>query len=416
MPPPYPEEWTRDKPGFSLGRPVSRGARHCRRNYLNLLVMYLGFLSLGEPTTAPPEVHLGRELTHAQRMTVDQLGASTAWWSPNASVAAGELGRGAGRARTTLDAIAKLTTAAATYKGGSGGAYAQPSCDSTRYENRRGSDNGTHRVGTMKTFSAGPVVPVVASRVKFFGKPTFDPRPLLSNRSKALYENPQNFRISPSGDFPVARVLASQSEFLLLLDKLDKGDRLVLRPASDSERRLRVGLQCTYKDEDLDRLILDARPPNAHEVHLKRFVRHMANASMLLEIVLADDEVLASYLDDIRDMYYVFQVSEARAHRNTFSREVRGSEVRHLMAFPAGAGDADKLVASLKTMAMGDTNACEIAQESHLAIAYESGLLRPSTFLSPAALAPRGPVAIGIIIDDYAPSAISRWSARCSSP
>ena len=112
---------------------------------------------------------------------------------------------------------------------------------------------------------------------------------------------------------------------------------------------------------------------------------------MLLEIVLADDEVLASYLDDIRDMYYVFEVSEARAHRNTFSREVRWSEVRGLGAFPVGARGADRLVASLKTMAMGDSNACEIAQEPHLAIALESGLLRPSTLLSPVALAPRGP-------------------------
>ena len=122
-----------------------------------------------------------------------------------------------------------------------------------------------------------------------------------------------------------------------------------------------MGLQCTYKDEDLDRLILDARPPNAHEVHLKRFVQHMANASMLLEIVLTDDEVLACYLDDIRDMYYVFEVDESRARRNTFSREVRGAEVRWLRAFPAGAKDADRLVAALKTMAMGDGNSCEIA-------------------------------------------------------
>ena len=181
---------------------------------------------------------------------------------------------------------------------------------------------------------------------------------------------------------------------------LDKTDRLLLRLASDSERHLRVGLQCTYKDEDLDRSLLDARPPNAHEVHLKRFVRHMANASMLLEIVLADDEVLASYLDDIRDMYFVFEVSESRARRNTFSRKVRGAEVRGLRAFPAGAKNADRSVAALTTMAMGDSNACEIVQEAHLAIAYESGLLQPSTFLSPAALAPRGPIATGIIIDD----------------
>ena len=46
----------------------------------------------------------------------------------------------------------------------------------------------------------------------------------------------------------------------------------------------------------------------------------MANSSMPLEIVLAEDEMLAHYLDDIRDMYYVFKVSDDRAKRNTFSR------------------------------------------------------------------------------------------------
>ena len=115
-----------------------------------------------------------------------------------------------------------------------------------------------------------------------------------------------------------------QSEFLKLLSVLDDTDRLLLRFAASSEPHLRVGLQCTYKDVKRDRLILDARPPNAHELQLKRFVRHMANASILLEIVLADDEILASYLYDIRDMYYVFEVSEARACRNTFARELRG--------------------------------------------------------------------------------------------
>ena len=282
----------------------------------------------------------------------------------------------------------------------SGEKYSQPTCDATRFEPRRGIDTGAFKVGTMATSSAGPVVPIVADRIAFFGKPSFDPRPLLTAQTRALYENPQNFRVTPTGDVPVARVLASQSEFLKLLASLDATDRLTLRPASESPKHLRVGLQCTYKDKERDRLILDARPPNAHEVHLKRFVRHMANASILLEIVLADDEVLASYLDDIRDMYYVFEVSHERACRNTFSREVRGADVRGLRAFPASADDSSRLVASLRTMAMGDTNACEVAQEAHLALAYESGLIRPESFLSPAALPPRGDVATGVIIDD----------------
>ena len=68
-------------------------------------------------------------------------------------------------------------------------------------------------VRTMKTFYAGPVVPVVAPRLKFFEKPSFDPRPLLSERSRAVYEEPGKFRIVPSGYVPVARVLASHIDF-----------------------------------------------------------------------------------------------------------------------------------------------------------------------------------------------------------
>ena len=251
MPPPYPEAWAREKPEVALGKLALRGARHCGQSYINLLTTYLGYLSLDEPTTAPREVCLGQKLTPSQLIAVAHLEASTAWWLPSSSVAAGELGRGAGRARTTLDAIARLTAAATSYQksseGGLGRNYSHPTCDSTRHERRRGVDSGTFKVGAMKTSSAGPVVPVVADRIAFFGKPTFDPRPLLTDRSRALYEHPQNFLIEPSGDIPVARVLASQTEFLKLLSTLDATDRLTLRFASDSDTRRLVGLQCTVR-------------------------------------------------------------------------------------------------------------------------------------------------------------------------
>ena len=80
-----------------------------------MLVTYLGFLSLGEPTTAPPSVRLGLELSASQRAAVANLEASTAWWLPSSSVAAEDLGRGTGRARTTIDAIARLSSAASSY-------------------------------------------------------------------------------------------------------------------------------------------------------------------------------------------------------------------------------------------------------------------------------------------------------------
>ena len=313
----------------------------------------------------PVHARLGCSLSPEQRAAVDSLEASLTWWSPNSAVAAAALGRGTGKALSTQDAVGRLTKAAVSYRK-LHDPYYNSSDTSTLRERRRGIDTGTFRVGSMKTFSAGPVVPVVASRIGFYDEPAFDPRPLLSPLSREVFEHPSRFLRTPTEDVPVARVLASQTEFLRLLELLDGSNRLLLRSASSSDRSRRVGLQCTYKDVDKDRLILDARPPNVHEVQLKRFIRHMANSSILLEIILEKDEILASYLDDIRDMYYVFQVSNDRAERNTFSREFRASEARHLRACPASAADHELLVASLRTMAMGDSNACEIAQESHL--------------------------------------------------
>ena len=113
----------------------------------------------------------------------------------------------------------------------------------------------------------GPVTPAIASRIDFFGEPTFDPRPLLSRKTKAVYENPSSFYIEPTGPVPVARVLASNVEFLKLPIKLDGLGRLQLHAAGSHPKHLQVGLQCTYKDGDRDRLILDARRPNAHESH-----------------------------------------------------------------------------------------------------------------------------------------------------
>ena len=125
MPPPYPEAWSRNKPEFALGKPVFRGAAHSRQSYLNLLVTYLGFLALGEPTSAPPNARLGLDLSPSQRAAVGNLEVSTAWWLPGSSVAAEDLRRGTGRARTTLDAIARLSSAASSFnktsEGGLGG-------------------------------------------------------------------------------------------------------------------------------------------------------------------------------------------------------------------------------------------------------------------------------------------------------
>ncbi|CAE8620686.1 unnamed protein product [Polarella glacialis] len=56
---------------------------------------------------------------------------------------------------------------------------------------------------------------------------------------------------------PKVIVRASKVELLKMLGKLDQSSRLMLMP--------RNGWFAVYKDEDNDRLILDARPPNRKE-------------------------------------------------------------------------------------------------------------------------------------------------------
>ena len=64
-------------------------------------------------------------------------------------------------------------------------------------------------------------------------------------------------------------------------------------------------------------------------------------------LIKEGDVVLAQYLDDIRDMYYVFDVSDDRAERKTFSCEECTRGVRSLLACLMDAADSERLVSSL---------------------------------------------------------------------
>ena len=149
-----------------------------------MLACYLSFLSLGEPASAPAEARLGQPLSESQLAAVASLEASTAWWSPSASVAADELGRGTGRAaRTTLDAISRLTKAAVAYSD-QNNKYSEHSNTATPSELRRGTDTGAFVVGSMKTFVAGPLTPVVASRIDILGNPQSIRGPYYPDRQR----------------------------------------------------------------------------------------------------------------------------------------------------------------------------------------------------------------------------------------
>ena len=118
---------------------------------------------------------------------------------------------------------------------------------------------------------------------------------------------------------------------------------------------------------------------------------------------LEEGQRLQTFASDIRDFYHVFQVSRDRAMRNTFQPELSASDVRAIGADPSSllAGGCSRFVAAMSTQCMGDQSGVEFAQGAHMALAARAGALVEDDLLSYSMPPIRGPVAAGIVIDDY---------------
>ena len=148
------------------------------------------------------------------------------------------------------------------------------------------------------------------------------------------------------------------------------------------------------KGLDTDRLIVDARPSSLCIPSDTRWAATMASAASLLDFELSHDETLVMSGEDVRDFYHQFKVTRDRAS------QYRLVGFLHLKAFSPALFGSPYLVAGLSTMAMGDVNAVSIGQASHVGIIPEYGVASWSQLLCMRGRVPRGPVALGVVIDD----------------
>jgi len=196
-------------------------------------------------------------------------------------------------------------------------------------------------------------------------------------------------------------MLGSRKEILAVFELLDSTDRLLLFPESESDPAYDSGAVAVGKDLDWDRLISDARPPNSREIAVNFWTQLLGFPSLLVELRLALDEVLAQYSDDISDYYPSFMVSRERALRNVFKINLHPSEVCHLKCFKPWMHNPSCLKASLATLCQGDSWAVEFGQCAHLALGARSRALDDDTLLSLRSRLPRGSYCSGIILDDH---------------
>ena len=399
MPPPFPEVWQK-------GKEVVPHCKAAIQRFINIVVCYFSWLYLREPSFPPRSMSTGTKLTAQQADIVDRLMAWADPWSRSPQLRAASLGRTAGRMKSLGEVLQTLEVATRRIRDEMHcyGAGAEPHRPDQEFSGYRDRDPETVTIGSVKSDPTLIAQNVVPTRLKFPGEPSFDPRPLFDEVTRGAYEDPKVLRLQqPSSVPPRVRIRASREEQLQLFELWASGGRLALVAASFA--LWRCGLFTVYKSEDIDRMILDARPPNCFEKPLNKWTRTMATVISVLSIFLPPGHVLALYADDIRDYYYQFKISRARSVRNALVGDWRASDLQKIAA--AGGLRVPQrgyVAACLNTMAMGDLNAVEFGQAAHFTMLARAGALGIGEELTLDAPHPRGRYMAGAIIDDHGPS------------
>jgi len=126
----------------------------------------------------------------------------------------------------------------------------------------------------------------------------------------------------------------------------------------------------------------------------------MGAISPLLDIKLQQGCNLIAGGEDLRDYYYYYRVSDSRAKRNSIAFCLTYAEAKTFDSFPSHVPASSHYIPCLRTLAMGDVNAVEIGQESHLKLCLLEGL-QLHQFVTLRGKLPRGLWAAGVIIDDF---------------
>ena len=360
---------------------------------LNLFVICMNWLHLGQPSKPPRDFNPYASLTSEQIGIVKRLKLLALEWKNSMTVTAEDMGRSAGKFEQLEKTLGVLTQRAMVLvrSGGSG--------------NMRTPHVGRHPPGGSATLLSEVSIAkeIESQRLQFRGVPSFDPTNLLDEETRNTYVDPVAAAISPEEscqDPPFVQVRGRRTEIMKLFQKLDQGNRLALFTEEQVRMQYRSGLFALMKDLEKDRLILDARPANQLEFGLTTWTSTMGSVVPLLSLQLLPEQVLACSGEDLRDYYYYFCISPARALRNAIRYELTLEEAKQFAAYGKAVPGRRRYIPALNTMAMGDINAVEVGQEAHVKLAFRAGV-RLSDLITLRGRLPRGGPYVGIVIDDF---------------
>lgn len=143
---------------------------------------------------------------------------------------------------------------------------------------------------------------IEAHRLKFIGQPSFDPVPYLDNANREQYLHPlekvKEEEMEEPFNLPRVKVRCRGRARMEFLEKLDAGKRLALLPLREVAVDYPNGAFAIPKDQEKDRLVLDARRPNAREASEARWIYSMGSPSQLQHVYLLPSQLLITHAED----------------------------------------------------------------------------------------------------------------------
>ena len=391
IPVPYPEAF----------RSGGGGSDGWQKRLLSLEVVVLSWLHLGCPSTAPGFLQIGTKLTSMQWSVVAYLRRLSFDRNFPEFVDSALMGRSASKFENLDDVLATLSRAAFDLHGEGRGYYGTSRGRPSRF------NDDWLRAGQLLEKMEGRAMlsarPIVASRLNFPGAPSFDPLPFFDAETAEIYlhplDNALDYRKFDSA-IPTVKVNGRMPEKLALYKKLADSGRLRPIPKDAVRGPFRSGLFSVIKNEQKDRLILDARPPNLLETPKTKWCSSMAAGATLVDLVMRPSCNLICSGLDLTDYFYQFVISEQRIHRNVLADRLSLADAKLVFGAEFSWED-DEVDIALSTLAMGDLCACEFAQASHLGLCVQSGIATEKNLVAFRCPLPREPLMVGIIIDDF---------------
>ena len=410
-----------------------------RKLGLNYVVLVLNSLRFQKRRPSQVMPGIGSKLNKAQWSVVQRLAAHVDVWNSEGPVGPAEMGRSAAKMESVEEVLSNLLQFASSQRVGLhayGRKFRGPTARTEAAESERdeGEPNfsavpsfeaetprrrpqsteaetpekgkaSDARLGSLTHLQAPVAKKVEPDRFQFWLRPSFDPSKFLDDHNRETFLYPLDWADEPDVEahpVPRVRVFADDKEKGKLLEVLDSGKRLGLLPVTAVRMPFRNGMFSIPKDAERDRMVLDARPPNALEDGKDSdWIQSLGSISQFLHWFLEEDEVARVFSEDIREFYHAFVISARRLQRNALAMEVEPYKVKHLSCFRPWMWKHKRLVPCLNTMAMGDCRAVTYGQVSHLSCLLRVPELSLDSFISLKGRPSRGDFVAGLMIDDF---------------